>query len=168
MIRNSQALIYSDSDGVICDFFKGAELALGHPFRNSMRAVDGAAITATKDFWETLPPMPDFQVYWNFIKKYHPHILTAVPSAPWPFDFEEVARGKRAWYHHHIPSLPQQHIHVVYRRDKAQYARSGTIPNILIDDHLQNVQEFEMAGGIGVLHISAKVTILKLKELGYY
>jgi hypothetical protein len=40
-------------------------------------------------------------------------------------------------------------------------------PNILIDDHLGNIQEFIKAGGIGVHHKSASNTIKQLKEIGY-
>ena len=40
-------------------------------------------------------------------------------------------------------------------------------PNLLIDDHLGNIQEFRKARGIGVHHTSAADTIRQLKEIGY-
>jgi hypothetical protein len=168
MLRDPKAIIYSDSDGVICDFMAQAEKVLGHPWKSDKpdKATQGAILNQHSEFWETIPPMPDWQVYWRHIEKYHPHILTAVPS--WDHNFEEVESGKREWYRRHIPSLPQSRIHVVYRRDKQKYATQGTTRHILIDDHQQNVDEFEAAGGIGIFHVSAKVTILKLKQLGYY
>jgi hypothetical protein len=112
--------------------------------------------------------MPDLPLYWGFLKKYHPHILTAVPGGEWKFDWQQVDRGKRLWYRHHLPEIPQRNIHIVERERKRDFARNGRVRNILIDDHLQNVNEFEAAGGIGIHHVSAKVTILKLKELGYH
>lgn len=168
MLRNPKAIIYSDSDGVICNFYAAAEKLLGHKWHGSdlSQAERGKIIEAHEAFWETLPPMPDWHVYWSHIEKYHPHILTAVPS--WDHNFSEVEAGKREWYRRYIPSLPQSRIHVVYRRDKQKYAKHGGVPNILIDDHKQNIDEFVSAGGIGILHVSAKVTILRLKELGYY
>ena len=37
--------------------------------------------------------------------------------------------------------------------------------NVLIDDEPKNIEAWEDAGGIGILHTSAKETINKLKEL---
>lgn len=170
MIRDPQATIYSDSDGVICNFYAGAEKVLGHRFNEDgkSRGNDGLRLNAKKDFWETLPPMPDLELYWEFIRKYDPHILTAVPSPPWEFDWQQVDRGKRLWYRRHLPVIPQRNIHIVEREHKRDFARNGKVQNILIDDHINNVKEFGAAGGIGIHHVSAKVTILKLKELGYH
>lgn len=168
MTRDPNCIIYSDSDGVICDFRAGARKVLGRDFNNKSRNEDGARLNAVEDYWETLPPMPDLDLYWGFIKKYHPHILTAVPSYPWVFEWEQVDRGKRAWYHHHLPEIPQRNIHIVEREQKRDYARTGKTKNVLIDDHEQNCQEFEAAGGIGIFHHSAKTTIIQLKALGFH
>lgn len=171
MIRDPKAIIYSDSDGVICDFYAGAHKVLGHPWKNdssnpNLEHDQGLLLNLHAKFWETLPPMHDWKMYWNFIEPYHPHILTAVPN--WDHDFADVEKGKKEWYRRHIPSLSPSLIHVVYREDKARYATNGKVKNILIDDHQKNIREFESAGGIGIYHVSAKVTILKLKELGYH
>jgi len=40
-------------------------------------------------------------------------------------------------------------------------------PNILIDDHIGNIREWENAGGIGVHHINANSTINDLKKIGF-
>ena len=40
------------------------------------------------------------------------------------------------------------------------------VPNILIDDHIKNIREWEARGGIGVRHISPQKTISQLKKLG--
>jgi len=164
-MRDPHAIIYSDSDGVICDFIGGAEKVLGRPWKNR---ADGLILNEYPHFWSTLPGMPDWKVLWGFLEKYHPHILTAVPGAPWTFDFHQVEQGKREWYRSHLPSLPQSRIHVVYREQKSDYAVSGKTRNILIDDHAKNVQEFTAAGGIGVLYHNAKATIIQLRSLGYH
>jgi len=168
MIRDIHATLYSDSDGVICDFHKAATKILGRRFDHKIREADGEQINQVHDFWETLPLMPDFHAYWKVISKYHPHILTAVPSAPWKIKWGEVERGKREWYRKHLPEIPQLHIHVVERNQKQEYAKSGSTRNILIDDHLDNIQEWVAAGGHGIHHVSAKATIIQLKELGYF
>lgn len=171
IMRDPNAIIYSDSDGVICDFYSGAERVFGRPW--GLRHVDsqtnlsqGEELNGVPGFWETLPPMPDWKVYWAHIEKYSPHILTAVPS--WKHDFTEVYEGKWQWYQKNIPSLPNSRFHVVVREEKSNFALNGQVRNILIDDHPANVKAFEEAGGIGIYHVSAKLTILKLKELGYH
>jgi 5'(3')-deoxyribonucleotidase len=171
--RDPNAILYSDADGVLVDFIKGAEKVLGHAWEpphghhdHPTKNEKGLLVNQHEKFWETLPEMPDFTTLWRFLEKYQPNILTAVPS--WPHDFAEVEHGKRAWFRRHIPSLPQRRIYVVHREDKAQYATSGRTKNILIDDHVKNVQEFTAAGGIGILHHNAKSTIILLKNLGYH
>ena len=58
---------------------------------------------------------------------------------------------------------------IVLRKNKKNFAKDGRDgrPNLLIDDHLGNIREFEREGGIGVHHINAKSTIRKLKSIGY-
>jgi hypothetical protein len=170
-MRDPRAILYSDSDGVICDFYGGAEKVLGHPWgtKHDLSPTSlshGARIESSEEFWENLPGMPDWKTYWHFIEKFSPHILTAVPS--WEHDSKAVREGKLEWYHRNIPSLPTNRIHIVKREEKKHFARNGEVRNILIDDHPGNIKEFESAGGIGIHHVSAKVTILKLKELGYH
>ena len=48
------------------------------------------------------------------------------------------------------------------REDKAKYAKSDTI---LIDDKPNTIDEFNKAGGIGILHTDAVSTINKMKEI---
>lgn len=170
MLRDPKAIIYSDSDGVICDFYLQAERVLGHKWKHEGGKVSeqdqGLILNQHERFWETIPPMSDWKLYWGHIEKYGPHILTAVPG--WDHNFDEVERGKREWYRRHIPTLLQSRIHVVQRRNKKLFAVHGNTRNILIDDHPNNIKEFEAAGGIAIHHVSAKVTIIRLKELGYY
>ena len=45
---------------------------------------------------------------------------------------------------------------------KAVFAKKG---NVLIDDRPKNIEAWENAGGIGILHKSAKHTIDELKKL---
>lgn len=168
-MRDTKATIYCDSDGVLADFGAQAHKVLGHPWQNGgNRAIQGEKLNNYPKFWETIPPIHDYHVLWEFIAKYAPHILTAVPSDPWKFSFHDVEKGKREWYARYIPSLPQSRIHIVYREDKARYATTGHSRNILIDDHEKNCSQFEAAGGIGILHHSAKATIIQLKSLGYH
>lgn len=168
MMYNSHVTIYSDSDGVISDFYGGAKKVLGHDWKNehiSDEERQGKVINGVFDFWENIPPMEGWKIYWSYIEKYSPHILTAFPG--WLHDPSVVERGKRVWYKKYLPNIPDSHIHVVKRRDKQKFAVKDGIRNILIDDHVNNIREFESAGGIGILHVSVPLTILRLKQLGY-
>ena len=65
--------------------------------------------------------------------------------------------------------LPSSRMRIVLRKNKRNFAVDGRDkrPNILIDDHLGNIQEWERAGGIGVHHIDASSTINDLKKIGF-
>ena len=65
--------------------------------------------------------------------------------------------------------MPSEKFHVVARKNKQNYAYDAinNKPNILIDDHLQNITEWKAAGGIGIFHTNALSTILQLKNLGF-
>ena len=47
-----------------------------------------------------------------------------------------------------------------------QIGRDGR-PNLLIDDHIENIKNFRAKGGIGIHHTSARNTIKELRKLGY-
>ena len=63
--------------------------------------------------------------------------------------------------------IPKQRINLVKREDKQKYAMSDGVANILIDDYIKNIREWEAQGGIGIHHTSAKNTINSLKKLGF-
>lgn len=95
MLRDPKAIIYSDSDGVITDFYAQAEKVLGHKWvsDDSKKHEHGLILNQHEEFWESMPPMPDWKLYWGYIEKYSPHILTAVPS--WDHNFSEVDEETR-------------------------------------------------------------------------
>jgi hypothetical protein len=72
---------------------------------------------------------------------------------------------KRKWVAKHL-SKPKA-IHLVPREDKQKWAVTNGLPNILIDDYIKNINEWEAKGGIGVHHTSTSSTISKLKKLGF-
>ena len=167
---NELPVIFCDMDGVLVDFYKGVLDLTGLNFKeyipdHNMVDIGHNIISNTPQFWETLPPMKDYLKLWNFIKKFDPEILTARPN----WDDRNVCVGKWKWILKHTP-VPKDKFHCVERQDKKLYAINSITgkPNLLIDDLEKNIQEFTAAGGIGIQHISATVTILKLKKLGFY
>ena len=65
--------------------------------------------------------------------------------------------------------VKESNIYAVMRIDKAKFAKDGRDgrPNLLIDDHIKNVDAFRKRGGIGIHHTSAQNTIKELRKLGY-
>jgi hypothetical protein len=53
------------------------------------------------------------------------------------------------------------------RADKQKYAMINGKANLLIDDYIKNIHEWEAKGGIGVHHTSPSETLAELKRLGF-
>jgi len=67
--------------------------------------------------------------------------------------------GKALWVRNKIPGTK---LLLRYAKLKQQLA---TPTSILIDDRADNINQWEAAGGIGILHTSASNTIEQLKKL---
>ena len=117
-----------------------------------------------------LPPMPDAHDLWRFIGKYDPYILTAVPrqnESRGPIA-DQAPDDKKKWMKKHF-RVSENRVYAVKRINKANFAKDGRDkrPNLLIDDHVKNIDAFKKAGGLGIVHTSARNTIKELKKLGY-
>lgn len=165
---------YCDLDGVLADFYGGAERVLGEKFRGTPE--QWQEIVETKNFWADLPFLVSGRKLWSHIRKQGPFILTALPAKGNSLksmnenDQVKIQREKMLWIGKNLPSIPKHKIIVVPRRNKQLYAvNAGRRPNLLIDDSPENIKEWEEAGGIGILHRSETVdkTITRLKKLGY-
>ena len=154
--------IYCDMDGVIADFIKFTTEHLGHPFN------DDYWQDLPEDLFYQLPQMPDARKLWNYIKQFDPFILTAVPRETRGPIAGRAAEDKSRWMKKTF-GLNKEMMRPVMRQNKSNFAKDGIDgrPNLLIDDHKKNVEEFKSAGGIGIHHINAASTIRKLKKLGY-
>ena len=54
------------------------------------------------------------------------------------------------------------------RSQKQAYAKdTDGEPNVLVDDYIKNIKEWEAKGGIGIHHTSVPKTINDLKRLGF-
>lgn len=150
--------IYCDMDGVIADFERGYEELTGVDLQGEFKP-EGKEFwdpisKAGVGFWAGLKWMPDGQQLWDYIKPHKPKLL----SAPSREDSSRI--GKHVWVKHKIPGTK---LILRYADKKKQLASPSSI---LIDDRQANIDQWESAGGIGILHTSAANTISQLKKLG--
>jgi hypothetical protein len=157
--------IYCDMDGVLVDFDKGYKALTGKEtthvdvqgknefwgtFRNGL---EGRKMSE-KDYWANLQWMPDGKDLWNHIKQYKPTLLSAPSRDP------QSRWGKRIWVKKNIPGTP---LILAYAESKKNYANKTAI---LIDDRISNINDWNAAGGIGILHTSTETTLEKLSKYG--
>ena len=152
--------IYCDMDMVLVDFVGRAEELIGDKFTNVDKEERWEAIKSKKDFWHTLDWMPGAQRMWKLINKYDANILSAYSNRD-----KNSRPGKKVWLKKN--AKPTGDVLLVQRADKKKYATSNGKPNILIDDYIKNIKEWEAAGGIGIHHTSPSNTISQLKKYGF-
>ena len=152
--------IYCDMDMVLVNFVGRAEELIGDKFTNVDKEKRWDAIKAKKDFWHTLDWMPGAQRMWKLINKYNANILSAYSNRD-----PNSRPGKKFWLKKN--AQPKGDVLLVQRADKKKYATSNGKPNILIDDYIKNIKEWEAAGGIGIHHTSPSNTISQLKKYGF-
>ena len=78
---NNLPRIYLDMDGVLFDFVKNIEQTTGlsiNQWTNLGRKERWDPIIAKKDFWSKGPWLNEGKKLYNFVKKYKPHILSAM------------------------------------------------------------------------------------------
>lgn len=105
------------------------------------------------DFFESLPPLDDgVNDLWPFLNELGVpvHILSA------PIRGRAGARpagdGKRAWCARYLSPDPESII-IVDAVDKARWATSGDVMNLLVDDKGKTIDSWNSLGGIGILHM---------------
>lgn len=148
--------IFVDLDGVLVDFEKKLSELLGRPIKKDEDFGNDSKIWAKISragikFWNSMEWMPDGHDLWDYIKKYKPTILSSPTNHP------SSVEGKKEWLKENLPKVPY-----IIEHNKTQYAKSNAI---LIDDREKNIKKWEEAGGIGILHKSAKGSIKKIEKI---
>ena len=153
--------IYCDLDEVLVDFIAGANKAVGGTFVTYDKEKRWKVINQTKGFWANLPWKPGGKKLYQFISKYDPHVLSAYTGSD-----PNSRSGKMKWLGKNT-KFSRSKIHLVMRSQKKDYAKTDGKPNVLIDDYIKNIKEWESAGGIGIHHTNTSNTLSKLKKLGF-
>lgn len=155
-VEENKYIIYCDLDGVLVDFDKGYKDLTGKSPKevNNDTEFWEPISKAGASFWIRLKWMPDGHTLWDYISKYHPILLSA------PSREESSKIGKRVWKKNNLPNAK-----MILTPAKFKQKYSGE-NRILIDDRVDNIEQWRDRGGIGILHTSAADTIKQLKELG--
>ena len=153
--------IYCDMDEVLCAFLKGANKAIGGDFPSMNKNKRWKLIGQTKDFWANLDWMPGAERLHDFITRYDAHILSAYSNRD-----PNSKVGKMKWLKKNT-RFKRAKIHLVMRSEKQLYAMTEGKPNVLIDDYMRNILEWEIKGGIGIHHTNVGKTIGELKKIGF-
>tara|TARA_Y100001963_G_C6711440_1_gene414469 strand:+ start:388 stop:903 length:516 start_codon:yes stop_codon:yes gene_type:complete len=154
--------IYCDLDQVLVAFLKGAEKAIGGDFASMDKDERWSKINQTKGFWANLDWMPGAKKLYQMIAKYNPHVLSAYSNRD-----PNSKVGKMKWLSKNT-KFKRANIHLVMRSQKKAYAKNiDGEPNVLIDDYIKNINEWEAKGGIGIHHTDVSKTIAELKKLGF-
>ena len=153
--------IFCDMDQVLVALMKGAEEVLGEPFQTADKDERWNKIANTKGFWANLDWMPGAKRLWDFISKYDTEILSAYSARD-----GNSRNGKLKWLSKNT-KIKRGKINLVMRSDKQKYATTNGKPNVLIDDYIKNINEWEAKGGIGIHHTNVSKTISELKRLGF-
>jgi len=125
----------------------------------SLRKLLHTVIAKNREFWATLPFMPDGEQLWRAIGS-RAYILSKPMS-------EECAQGKIEWCIKNLGITKNKIILTSWEssKDKSAYAKNGETPNILIDDYAGFIEPFRAVGGIGILHTSTPDTLRQLQRI---
>lgn len=154
--------IYCDMDGVLADFVDQwkeyhKQDPTAHKKKIGKKEFDVFLDGAPLEFWTDMEFMPDARggkALWDKIKKYDTEILSS------PAESEASRKGKQMW-------LKSKGINVPLNLKKSYKKQEFAAPNhILIDDYKRNIDQWNAAGGIGILHKDNATTFAELKKYG--
>lgn len=149
--------IYLDCDGVLADFDRAAIEVLGEDPRIFEERYGSerfwTEIQNAKEFYTHLPLLSDALDLFEAVRHLNPVILTGCPPGNW------AEAQKTAWAERHFPGTP---IITCRSAEKCRHAKPG---DILIDDYPRYRALWEGAGGVFILHSSARNSLKELEEV---
>ena len=155
----NKKIIFCDMDGVLTNFLQAVE-DLGQGTFEELEKKDESLpwkiiAKSGEEFWSQMEWLPDGKELWEFIKPYHPTILSAPTK-----NSKVCISGKIKWVHRELG--PHVKLILAPAKEKMEYAHKH---GILIDDVSLNCQQWESAGGISILHKSTYKTINELTKI---
>lgn len=151
-------MIFCDQDGVLADFRGYFIGKFGYDPIGKTRLELREDVLSDKNFWLNLPKIKGADKLWVAVKEKDKDakILTACPIRDW----DRSTTQKTEWVAKNIDN--EGDVICCIREDKIKHMKPG---DILIDDLEKNIEDWENAGGVGILHKSAEETIIKLNKI---
>ena len=153
----SQPRLFLDADGVLADFDAGAQQLLGMKPKAFIAKYGRGAfwrrLANAKNFYGSLPQMPDGRRLFDAVKHLDPTILTGLPLGKW------AAPQKVEWAAEHFPGVP---IITCMAADKHKHMHPG---DVLVDDREKHRAAYEAAGVVFVHHKNAEDSLRQLANI---
>ena len=149
--------LFLDADGVLADFDHGARQLLGTSAKEYIakrgRSHFWMRVARAKNFYATLPEMPDARLLFEAVEHLKPTILTGLPIGKW------AAPQKIEWAAEHFPGVP---IITCMAADKHKHMHPG---DVLVDDREKHRLAYEAAGVVFVHHRNAEDSLKQLAKI---
>ena len=149
--------LFLDADGVLADFDLSARQLLGMSPKQYIAKYGRSAfwnrLAKAKNFYGSLPEMPDARRLFDAVKHLEPTILTGLPVGTW------AAPQKVRWAAEHFPGVP---IITCLAKDKHEHMHPG---DVLVDDREKHRVAYEEAGVVFIHHRNAEAS---LRQLTHY
>jgi 5'(3')-deoxyribonucleotidase len=149
--------LFLDADGVLADFDLAARGLLGMSPKEFIatygRGTFWKRLAKAKNFYGSLPEMPDARLLFDAVKHLKPTILTGLPVGNW------AAPQKVEWAAEHFPGVP---IITCMAADKHKHMHPG---DVLVDDREKHRAAYEAAGVVFVHHKNAEDSLRQLAKI---
>ena len=152
-----QPRLFLDADGVLADFDHGAQNLLGMSPKAFIarhgRGEFWKRLARERNFYGSLPEMPDARQMFDAVKHLQPTILTGLPLGRW------AAPQKVEWAAEHFPGVP---IITCMAVDKHRHMHAG---DVLVDDREKHRAAYEAAGVVFIHHKNAEDSLKQLAKI---
>ena len=149
--------LFLDADGVLADFDHSARRLLGMTPKAFIgrhgRSEFWKRLARAKNFYGSLPQIPDAQRLFDAVKHLKPTILTGLPLGKW------AAPQKIEWAAEHFPGVP---IITCMAADKHLHMHPG---DVLVDDREKHRAAYEKAGVVFIHHKNAEDSLRQLAKI---
>ena len=151
-LAKKRRTIYIDMDGVVADFNSYVSNLLGRQIgwdQDDLISQEWDVLAKTPNLYRHLPLIEDsvrmVELCKSFSSRVNVEFLTAIPRQT---TMPSAKQDKIEWITDFFPGIPVNF--GPFSKDKKNWARPG---DILIDDKLSNIEEWEAAGGIPIHHL---------------
>jgi hypothetical protein len=159
---NNSPKLYLDLDGVFADFNGRAIELVGQNQREIDKKIFWKELGKVEYFYFSLNPLPDSIDHFHLITKCVKRpieILTGLPLLLG--NFKTSVNDKQEWVKKYLSSDIICNCVASAKRDKIKFITSEY--DCLIDDSITNIELWNSAGGIGILHTDWSTTMCELK-----